>query len=698
MTGLRRTFGLVFALAALSAPSFAAFAPADELKDTFAQAVEMYRRGHKDEALATLQKAVAMEPSQEAAYQLWKETDYRDWRDFLVEGGQFELATKRLIDLARLGRKAIANDAAAIQPLVVKVVTDGDAMERRAALNRLSADHGEYAVPYFIPYLTSENTDENRRVLAMHALTQMDSDVVTPLVETFASEDRILRRNVAMVLGNIGDRRTAAYLLWEATADADETVRTAAQESATRVGAKGDALSAFLALGDAYHQGRTEILGPRGIGEVVWSYADGKLTGEVVPQALYNEEMALRAYTRALAADPSSVAALAGLARSWMAERSEIQALEASGQDVTAWKARADAAGALINSAGIQALDTAMTWSVRTNDSVSGTGLARALGELASSPVPSLDAAMLSGDGAIRAEAAVALGQIAARADMPASPAVVDALSQACGREIQRLVAVIGPGESANQIAAFLTQNGAFVSQWDTGAKGSTMVRRSPGLDLIVLTETLPDLTAAQVLAEIKADARSQSVPVFLIAKDPAAASTAFGDRIAGATTGAEDTAAIVAALATELEGDRALAANLAKRAAEVLAHLAHGGKTDLSSAFASLTAASARADDIAVPALHALGLAGGAAQAPTLVTALADEKRSDAVRTAAGDGLAALLSRDGSALDGDALAQVAAVAASSATAEVRAAASRALGRARMDPAVRAELLKKLRG
>ena len=697
MTGLRRTLGLGFALVALSLPSFSS-ARADELSDTFAQAVELYRRGHNDQALAALQKAVAMEPTQEAAYALWKETDYRDWRDFLVEGGQFEIATRRLIELARLGRKAISNDQAAIQALVVKVVADGEAMDRRAALRTLSADHGEYAVPYLIPYLSSENADEDRRVLAMHALSQMDSDVVNPLVETFASEDRVLRRNVAMVLGNVGDRRSAAYLLGQATADADESVRAAAQESAARIGAKGDAVGAFLALGDAYHHNRTEVLGPRGVGEVIWSFADNKLTAEAVPQALYNEGMALRAYTRALAADPTSVAALAGLARSWMAERSEIEAMEAAGQDVSAWKARSDAAGALVNSAGVQALDTAMMWSVRTNDSSSGAGLARALGELASSPVPSLDAAMQSTEGAIRAEAAVALAQIASRSGAPVAPAVVDSLAQACSKEIQRLAAVIGTGDGATQVAAFLTESGAFVSQWETGAKGSTMVRRSPGLDVIVLSETLPDLTAAQVLDEIKADPRTQGVPVVVIAKDGAVAAEAFGDRIAGTTTGSGDTAAIAAALEKELDGDRARAAQLAQRSAEALAHLAHSGKTDLSGALASLTAAASRSDEIAVPALHALGLAGGAGEGPALVAVLADEARSEAARTAAGRAIAAMLARDGSALDGAALTQVATVASSSAAAPIREAASLAIGRAHMDPAVRAEILKQLRG
>jgi hypothetical protein len=56
------------------------------------------------------------------------------------------------------------------------------------------------------------------------------------------------------------------------------------------------------------------------------------------------------------------------------------------------------------------------------------------------------------------------------------------------------------------------------------------------------------------------------------------------------------------------------------------------------------------------------------------------------------------MLSRDSSALDEGALMQVATVASSSAPASVREAASRAIGRAQMAPAARAEVLKKLRG
>ena len=415
MTGLRRTLGLVVTLTSLTAPAWAS-PPArggmpDDVKTTFDQGVEMLQRGHNDEALAAMQKVLAMNPTQEQAYELWRGTDSRIWRDLLVEGGQFELTAKRLIELARLGRKAHANDEAAIKPLVVAVVTSGDDVARRKALLALSADHGEFAVPSLLPYLGTENGDEDRRVLAMHALSQMDTDVVSPLMESLASEDRVLRRNVVMVLGNIGDPRSAAALLWEAKGDADESVRTAAQQSAVKIGAKGDALMAFLGLGDSYHHGRSEVLGPRGGGDVVWRFDAGKLVSEPVPQSLYNEEMAIKAYMMALKADPASVAALAGLARSWAAEKSQIDAVEKAGGDVSAWKARAAAAQSIVNSAGVPALDTALAWSVKSNDSSSGAAVAQTLGDIGTAPTPGLEAALKSGDGAMASEAADMVGR-----------------------------------------------------------------------------------------------------------------------------------------------------------------------------------------------------------------------------------------------------------------------------------------------
>lgn len=703
MTGLFRNLGLVICLASPVVAGSLARSGQDDLKATFDKGVEMLQRGHPDEALAAFQKVLAMSPTEEQAYDLWKTTDPRTWSDLLVEGGQFELAAKRLIELARLRRKALANDAATIQPLVVTAATGADDVARRKAILTLSSDHGEYAVPYFLGYLSSHENDGDRRDHAILALSAMDTDVVNPLSEALASTDTTLRRNIAMIFGRIGDRRASAMLLYLAKTDPDESVRTMAQNSGTQASAKrgaaqGDAVKALLDLGDAFHHGRSDVLGPRGAGDVVWKFADEKLAFEPVPPTLYNDEMALRAYRLALKADPSSVPALAGVARSYSAEKSQIEALAAAGQDVGAWKARADSAQSVVLSAGVPALDTALAWSVKSGDSSAGAALCAALGDIATSPTGGLQAALKSGDGAMGAEAAVALGTIAIRTNASASPEAVAMLAQAVGRDIQRVAVVVGEGEGPNSIVAALDKEGVFVSHYPTGAMGSTMVRRAAGMDVIILAETLPDLTSAQVLDEIKADDRTKSVPVVLVAKDAAAAAATYGDKIAGATTGASDMAAIEAALGKGLEGDRARAESLAARAANILAHLAHAGKSDLSHAVAALAGATSRADAVATPSILALAAAGGANEAPGLVAVLVDEKRSEEARAASGSALAGILGRAPAALDAAALGQIAAVAGSNAPASVRSAASRALGRAQMDAAMRAELITKLNG
>jgi len=269
MTGLRRFLGLFVSVVACSSPSWA-YAP-DELSDTFKTAIDLLHRGKKSEALVQLKKVAAMSPDQKAAYELWKSTDYADWRDLLVQGGDFELIAKRLIELARVERKAAKNDKDVILGLVRTATTSEDATERRKAAQTLVADHGEYAVPYLLALL-SDSGDEDRRVLAMHALSQMGNDAAVPVAEALEADNPVLRRNAAFVLGNLGSPLGIAALQHAAASDTDEVVRTAAADALRRLNAQGNALSNYLAAGDAYWR-RSDVALSRGeAGEVVWDW------------------------------------------------------------------------------------------------------------------------------------------------------------------------------------------------------------------------------------------------------------------------------------------------------------------------------------------------------------------------------------------------------------------------------------------
>jgi HEAT repeat protein len=700
MTGLRRTLGFAIALAVFSAPSWAAVRglSADEISDTFKQGVDLLERGHKDEALKAFQKVLAMSPNEEAAYSLWKETDYSTWRDLLVEGGQFELAAKRLIQLARVGRKAHQNDAESIKTLVGQVLNNQDVLARQKAVRSLSSLHGEYAVPYLLPLLSGDG-DEDKRVIAMHTLAQMDTDVVLPLIEALNVTEPAQRRNVAYVLGNIGDPRAAGALVWTSTHDTDESVRKAAREAADKMRAGGDALSYFLKTGEDYYYKRDTVLRDQDYSDVIWSLKDGQLVSTPVPRFLYNDELSKRAYDNALRANPNSTEALAGLARAYVDERTKIDLLEKAGKDVGEWKNRAEESLLAVNAAGVDALDLALRKSVTTNDSSTASALCRVLGPMCKEPVESLRMAIVSNDGPTRSEAAVALGMIAARNGQSADPRVINILGEAAGREIVRLAMVIdGDAPRAKEVAALLEKSGMLTQVWNSGAKGLAMLRRSPTLDVVLVADTLPDITTQQVLDDVKSDDRWSSVPIVILTKSPDDVTKLYGDKIAGVMAGG-DTKSVEAVLSKGIGGDRALADDLSMRAAATLDRLAHSDHNDLGPVLAALMSTlPSRPDGVIIPAMHALGAAGGAAQTGGLIAVLADEKHSDEARVTAARAVADILGGDANAVTPESLAQIEAVVSSKASVAVRNAAAHCLGLVHLDPAARAELMHKLRG
>jgi CheY-like chemotaxis protein len=692
MTGLRRTI-FVAALAAFAVSPLTTQARADEVSDTFNQGVDLLQRGRRAESLTTFRKLLGMGPTQAQAFDLWQNTPAQTWTDLLVEGGDFELIAKRLLSLSiqeRVTRKA---DAEAISGLVAKATdTDADPTERLRATRTLASEHGEYAAGALVNLLGAD-VDKDRRDLAMLTLTRIGSDVVIPLMAALHTEDAAQRRSIVYTLGQIGDKRAAAGLLMLASADKDESVQKAAAESAARLQAAGSAAELFLALGEDYHHKRDNVLADAMWSDVLWSWKDRQLTSKACPRNIYAAEMSKLAYLHALHMNPASTEALAGLARAWCAEHKALAAMEKAGKDVGEWKASADMALTAVYAAGIPAIDMALSWSVKHGDSSTGAALCQVLGGLRSGVTGGLNAALACNDGAMPAEAAIALGNLASQPGKSASADVVAQLSASVSREVARVVLVIdGNAERSMAIASGLSATGVFVAQQPTGGMGLLQAHRGH-VDAILVAESLSDMTTAAVIDGLKADERLAAVPVMVLAEKAEEATAAYGDKIAGVLTDAKDLSAVTGALSGELSGDRALAEDLAARAANTLAHLAHGS-SDVSSALPALTGAlKNRADAIAMPSLHALGAAGGAGETAAIVAVLADDARSEEVRKAAAGALVSILNRNAGALHADGLNAVSGVAHGSAALPVRQAAASVLAVAQLDNAARAKVL-----
>jgi len=672
MADPRRPFGLIAALAVLSLQPLTA-APSTDAQDAFQEGVEAMRQGDDATALSKFTEALAEDMSNEEAYELWKATDHEVWVDMLVKEEQFELIAKRIISKATLGRVEKADDESAIRGHLSDAQSD-DVMVRTKAVRSLAADHGEYAVQYMLDTLADASA-EDRRVLFMHALTEMGTDVVPPLVAALESDDPFLRRNVALILGYIGDPRAGAALAWHTAADPDEGVQMAAGDAARKVGSDGDALAGYLRLGDDYHNGRPSVLRSVDYSDVVWSWDGSGLASRPVPRWLYADELSKNAYYDALRVDSTSLDARAGLARAYVSQQAEIELRQMAGADVGAFADQVAEAAIAVQSVGTDALERALSWCVREGDSITGVGLIRLLGETSLDATPSLQAALASEDGAMKSEAAVALGQIALRRHAAPSTSVVAGLGEAAGRRIMSIGVVIDAdaGRGAS-IAEAMSGQGMLVNHWDSGASALALLKRVPGVDVIVLADALPDLTADQVLYEIAADERTANTPVLMITE-----SDAWSDRVAGTIGGAADVGAITDAVASDAGSDRSRAEQLAARAATVLAQLAQAGSGSLEAAVDDLASTLDGAESVSIPAMGALASIGNASQLGSLRALLEDGGRSDEARVAAADAIAGIGRRMNLGGTEGLVSGLTGVINSDASLAVRVAASRAL-------------------
>lgn len=686
-----RPLGLAAGLVLLATPSFGFAADAE---DTFNEGIDLLRRGRQEEALTRFQQVLAMDLSNEEAYELWKNTDAEIWLEMLSQEGDLQLVTKRLMAMAKTRVQERRDDPEAIRELI-RAATGDDLVARMAAVRSLSAEHGEYAVQYMLASI-GDQAPADRRVLVMRTLTSMGDEVVLPLCAALDSNDAFLRRNVAITLGYIGDPRAAAFLARVAEGDADETVREAAAEALAACGGARDAVYAFLVMGGQYHKASATVLRPDQYSKVVWSFAGGQLAATEVPGYLYAQELAKVCYYNALRVAPASGDALSGLARVYASQMQLIADRTAAGMDVGDEADQARAGLLAVAAAGTSAIDAALTASVNEGDDMAAVGLCRAVQQGLAVGGDGLLAALRGGDASLRAEAALALAAQANDAGQAVGPMAVAALGEAVGRRIARVVAVIdGDAARADAMAAALGEAGMLVNHFGSAAGGLAGIRKVPGLDAVLVADSLPDLTTDQVLTELADSARFGDTPVLILASNADLADELYGDRTAGILTDV-DVQAVAGAMSDSMGRDREYADDLSRRAAAALGALAARG-ADVSGARAGLMGAldGNRPDDVLVPALGAMGSIGGAAEAAAAAAVCADGGASDAVREAAAMACAAMFSR-GVSGDG-ALETLHGVVTSDASLEVRGAAAAAMGRLDLGPEMRAELLRLVR-
>ena len=666
-------------------------------QDPFQDGVKLLRLGKKDEALVAFQGILKSDPSNAEAMRLYSSIGQDEWYMLLSEQGEIQKIAASILERAKLERKQQSRDASAIDALVeIVCAKDGSYSDRRDAVIKLVADHGEFAVPAFVARMANAD-DESGQIQAIAALVQVGPRAVMPLIEALKSTSGLLRLNAAAALTHINDERSVPAMARLAQVDDQENVKAVARRFLDGRKEKGKAVTLLLAQSRAYL--KSGVM-PGAYSDVVWSLKNDKLEATVVPALIYAAELSKSAANDAVQVDPGSEDARSVLAQANLAEANLIETSIAQG-DATAkalepmaaeFKMAALATGpAILRKALEDGVKSGMpNVAVAAIDALA---MVEERGELATS---TLKSALGSDDKRIRYAAAVALAKASGGVNVPDSDKVVNVLAAAVIEESVRMIQLIGAGgdfTTASKEAA--AQRGSSVWSDANATSGMRQLLDNPNVDIVVINEILDGGLPEDIIGNIKKDPRMASTKIVIVAKDTEKAQARFGETIHGVIKAPLTKETLNEAINTALAGVAAEPQNVraesyAKSASESLLTLA-AGKSNIKNALVSLAGQLNRGDSIAVPAAKALGLSGGEPQLDALLVALSGSGSVD-LKVAAAGALGQILGRAKTCPKPVAEGLMAALN-SDADVKVRSAAAAALGKAKVDPAEKAKLL-----
>ncbi|HEX5052004.1 MAG TPA: HEAT repeat domain-containing protein [Planctomycetota bacterium] len=661
------------------------------------EAATLLRLNKTDEAVAKLREILAADPSNAEAMALYQSVSQDEWYMLMTTKGEIQQIAQSILERAKVERKQRSRDEAEIQALVATATaSDGDFGTRQAAINKLVANHGEFAVPALAMKLGNAD-DNDGQIRAIVVLQQIRSAAVLPLIELLKSSQELKVQNAAAALSLIGDDRAVPAMSHLANDDR-AAVSTIARKFLAKKGVSGDAPSLLVKQAGEYLKGNVPN---GGYSEVVWHLADDKLVATDVPALLYPSELAKSCAADAVHLAPANLDARSMFAQANLAQASMIEASVAQGDE--AMKPLEPVAAELQISAlatGVDALRAALDAGVRQGLAPVAVGAIHALAR--SESIGTVDhstllAALGSSDKRVKYAAAKALVDASRGVNVPQNDRVVAVLAEAVAEESVRTIQVIAPGsDTAAAVETGSRVRGMAVESSANAVSGMHSLLVNPNVDVVVINEILPDRMPEDVIGNIRKDPRMAKTKIVVIAKDEAAAKARFGDAV-GVVAAPLTGESLVNAVNTALEGttnpSNERAESYAAKASEALLAIASQAG-NVAGAVSNLGMQLNRGDSVAVPAAKALGFAGGQAELPSLVSALSGGGSVD-LKKAAAEAIGNVLARIATCPE-EVAAALTAVLASDADVALRTAAATALGKSKLDAAKKAELLQKL--
>ncbi|HVG93375.1 MAG TPA: HEAT repeat domain-containing protein, partial [Planctomycetota bacterium] len=494
-TGLRRVMGFVACAALISSALIAApRASADEadLKSAF----DDYAAGRYEDALKKLQTYVASNPGDDEVYRVLRQVDERVKLKALAAGGEHERHLRYLLDKARPAIEQRRRDPETIKELVDQVLSPELDVRRRASLE-LATKSGDYAVPYLLPHLASQ--DVEKVVNAIFALHAIGGEAVLPLTEALQTTDARLRGYTAVVLGDIRDPRALPMLrrVMETDEDADVKAKASAAVQKIRpIGAAASASESFVRIGQRYYANDPSVISEPDQVHNLWRWESDALARYEVPAALFGYQLAQMQAVYALRLQPANIAARSLLVRAVVAQGLEGVLLGDKAPESL------KAAETLARSQGFAAVSAALGDALTTSDwDVAAACCALVAKTYGGQPLAGhpLGRALGAPQKAVQYAAAIAALHMSPTTPFENSQQVPALAAQAASETALRLVFVIDDlDQCRGRVCQDLREHGYVVADEKDGWRGVARLKGSPAVDVVIVRA---DLGAEGVIA-----------------------------------------------------------------------------------------------------------------------------------------------------------------------------------------------------
>ncbi|HZN61345.1 MAG TPA: hypothetical protein VFC90_02965 [Planctomycetota bacterium] len=283
----------------------------DDVRKILNDATNLYKGGKYKEAYAKFEEALQKQPTSDIIYAYMKRVG-EDVIASMMNSKDEAMKTMgyRLFELAKPAGERIRSDKATILKYI-EALHDNELPVQWSARWHLK-NIGPYAARFLVPYMGQAQEDLFRSRIIL-TLTEMGTDVSLAVAEALHSKNPVMRRNAAVVLGNIKDDRTVPALR-RAHLNANETpeVKKLAAEAIIKITREGDekkwkdAKEYYFDLAENLYNQSPAAVHSWNRAWLVWAWDEEKdvLTEREVPRFAWSQQMAEEALYDALTLDP----------------------------------------------------------------------------------------------------------------------------------------------------------------------------------------------------------------------------------------------------------------------------------------------------------------------------------------------------------------------------------------------------------